>query len=153
MPPSLRSLRSKKVKFGEAKQKIVTFLATTLKAFYAVSAALIGFSGGEPYNGDVKDPFSSFPCVFFPCSLYVCDDLFYAHTYSPSKNKKVRSEGTHRKNAFPPFVVTQTTLSNEGMSKRRKHFLPKYFPFVVKSVFSLRDGYILPHVRLFVKKA
>ena len=54
---------------------------------------------------------------------------------------------------LPLSLLSHKCSTSEGMRKRRKHFLPKYFLFAGLSLCILCDEYILPHFWIVVNKA
>ena len=53
------------------------------------------------------------------------------HIYPLSEYKKVRPMKERTEKMFPSQLLSHELLTNNGMRKERKHFLPKkYFPVI-----------------------
>ena len=95
---SFRASLFRVLKFGKAKQIVVTFIATTFKALLSVAKTNVRFSGCKLYAGNID---------YFLLNVL-------AHISPYQHIKKCAPKGTHRKNAFPSIVVTRIAPPTKG---------------------------------------
>ena len=124
------------IKFGETKQIVVAFVATTFKALFSVAKTSIGLSWREFYTGNIY--------YLFWNSL--------THIPLLSAYKKVRPMKERTEKVLPPQLLSHELLTNNGMRKERKHFLPKVFSRYWSKIFNSCDKHILSRFCRFVNK-
>ena len=87
------------------------------------------------------------------CRWYLWPFLgfFCAYRSIPPACKKSAPREERTEKMLPPQLLSHKLLTNNGMRKERKHFLPKkIFSRYWLNICNLCDGYILSHVLRFV---